>query len=93
MTNQNNNNNQNLFDTDTSNYSLSELMLISGINDLNRDEIIDRTNTYIHQFKYKNPILATFFRNSRNIVIKASSAVPATLDAVTIASSSASLYS
>ena len=70
MSNQTNNNNQNLFDTDISNYSLSELMLISGINDLNRDEIIDRTNTYIRQFKYKNPTLATFFRKIQSQLLQ-----------------------
>ena len=55
------NSNTNLFDTDTSNYSLAELMAISDINDLDPQEIVTKTNKYIHQFKDKNPTLAIFF--------------------------------
>ena len=38
-------------DTDVSNYSLSELMAIIQINDLDQDEITDKTNYYITKYK------------------------------------------
>jgi replication fork clamp-binding protein CrfC len=62
--------NQNLFDTDTSHYSLVELMMISGVNELEPHEIVMRTNTYINKFKIKNPTLATFFRKIQSQLLQ-----------------------
>jgi hypothetical protein len=62
--------NQNLFDTDTSHYSLTELMMISGVNDLEPNEIRKQTNNYINKFKYKNPTLATFFRRIQSQLLQ-----------------------
>ena len=62
--------NENLFDTDTSNYTLTELMLITDINNLDSREIVTKTNKYIEQFKYKNPQLATFFRKIQSQLLQ-----------------------
>jgi hypothetical protein len=62
--------NQNLFDTDTSHYSLTELMMISGVENLEPVEIKKQTNTYINKFKIKNPTLATFFRKIQSQLLQ-----------------------
>ena len=51
----------NSIDTDVSHYSLSELMAIVNVNDLQPNEIIQQTNKYINKFKSSNPVLSTFF--------------------------------
>ena len=63
-------NTNNLFDTDTSNYSLSELMAIVQVNDLDPQEIVTKTNKYINQFKEKNPTLAVFFRKIQSQLLQ-----------------------
>jgi len=52
-------------DTNVSNYSLSELLEIVGIEDedINYEEIKNKTNKLIKQFKTKNPELASFFKD------------------------------
>jgi hypothetical protein len=50
-------------DTDVSNYSLSELIAISGItdNDFTPETIKNKTNYYINKYKTNNPTLSNFF--------------------------------
>ena len=47
-------------DTDVSNYTLSELMAIVEVNDLNPVEITNKTNKLINKFKQSNPPLYVF---------------------------------
>ena len=52
-------------DTNVSNYTLSELLTIVEIDndeDVNYDDILDKTNLLIKKFKVKNPILSNFFK-------------------------------
>jgi hypothetical protein len=49
-------------DTNVNNYSLSELMVIVGIEDLNANNIIENTNCYIKKYKKINPNLSVFFK-------------------------------
>ena len=49
-------------DTNVSNYTLSELMSIVGINEFDEDEIIEKTDNLSSKFKTKNPELAVFFQ-------------------------------
>jgi len=48
-------------DTNINNYSLSELMAIIEIQELDPVEIVKKTNTHINKFKKSNPILSSFF--------------------------------
>jgi hypothetical protein len=50
-------------DTNIKNYTLSELMSIAGVNDLDEEEINEKTNFFIQKFKNSNPSLSTFFLN------------------------------
>lgn len=52
------------FDTNVSNYTLSELLTIVEIDNehTNYDDILDKTNHLIKKFKAKNPILSNFFK-------------------------------
>ena len=52
------------FDTNVSNYTLSELLTIVEIDDedINHQGILDKTNQLIKKFKVKNPILSNFFK-------------------------------
>jgi hypothetical protein len=52
------------FDTNVSNYTLSELLTIVEIDNehTNYDDILDKTNHLIKKFKVKNPILSNFFK-------------------------------
>ena len=52
------------FDTNVSNYTLSELLTIVGIDDedINQDTIISKTNKLINKFKNKNPVISVFFK-------------------------------
>jgi hypothetical protein len=51
-------------DTNISNYTISELMTIIELNDdeINKEDIISKTNMYIKKFKNKNPELSVFFK-------------------------------
>lgn len=57
-------------DTETSNYSLSELMAIAGVNDMDPQEIVDKTNYYIKQFENKDPVLSVFFRKIQSQLLQ-----------------------
>ena len=50
-------------DTNVANYTMSELMAISGISGLDPDEITSKTNTYINKYKTSNPQISTFFKS------------------------------
>ncbi len=56
--------------TNVSDYSLSELMAIININDLNPENIIDNTNYFIRKYKTKNPQLAVFFREIQSQLLQ-----------------------
>jgi hypothetical protein len=49
-------------DTNISNYTLSELMAIIDIQELDPPNIVTKTNTLINKFKTKNPKLSVFFK-------------------------------
>jgi hypothetical protein len=49
-------------DTNVSNYTLSELMVILDMDEINKDEIIEKTNSYIDRYKKTDPKLAVFFQ-------------------------------
>ncbi len=49
-------------DTNVSNYTLSELMAIVELNDLDPSEITSKTNKLINRFKNKNPEMSVFFQ-------------------------------
>jgi hypothetical protein len=57
-------------DTNVSNYSLSELMAIVELQDLEPNEIVTQTNKYINQFKTSNPKLSTFFMEIRSQLLQ-----------------------
>jgi hypothetical protein len=50
-------------DTNVENYTLSELMAIANVNDLNSESIISNTNYYINKYKTSDPDLSDFFLN------------------------------
>jgi hypothetical protein len=50
-------------DTNVQNYTLDELMSITGITDMEPNEIISKTNVLINKYKVKNHKLAIFFQN------------------------------
>jgi len=61
------------FDTNVSNYSLSELLDISDITedeDVNYDTIKEKTDKLIKQYKNKNPEIAIFFKNVQIQLLK-----------------------
>ena len=52
----------NSIDTNVSNYTLSELMAIVGLDDLDPAEITEKTNFYVQKYKTANPTLSSFFQ-------------------------------
>jgi len=57
-------------DTNVSNYTLSELMAIVEIDDLNTKDIIENTNSYIKKYKKKDPLLAVFFKELQSELLQ-----------------------
>lgn len=57
-------------DTNVSSYSLSELMAIVELEDLNPKQIVKQTNKYIDKFKTSNPRLSTFFMEIRSQLLQ-----------------------
>jgi hypothetical protein len=59
-------------DTNVSNYTLSELLTIVGIDNesVNSDEILENTNRLISKFKNKNPQLAVFFKEVQSQLLQ-----------------------
>jgi len=50
-------------DKNVSNYTLYELMAIAKIENLEPNEIVNKTNNIIQKFKYTNPEMSIFFKN------------------------------
>jgi hypothetical protein len=59
-------------DTNVSNYTLSELLTIVGVDneDVDKNEILNKTNKLIHQFKTKNPQLSVFFKGVQSQLLQ-----------------------
>ena len=57
-----NNSNVGNIDTNVENYTISELMAISGITNFDPDEITNKTNTFISKYKTSNPQISIFFK-------------------------------
>lgn len=57
-------------DTNISNYSLSELMAIININDLEPDHIVENTNYFIDKYKTKNPQMSVFFKEIQSQLLQ-----------------------
>jgi len=59
-------------DTNVSNYTLSELLTIVGIEneDVNREQILKKTNSLINKFKNKNPKIAVFFKDVQSQLLQ-----------------------
>jgi hypothetical protein len=57
-------------DTNVSNYTLSELMAIVEIDDLNTKDIIENTNFYIKKYNKKDPLLAVFFKKLQSELLQ-----------------------
>jgi hypothetical protein len=53
-----------------SDYTLSELMAIVEVEDLNKDHIIENTNYYIRKYKNKNPALSVFFKEIQSQLLQ-----------------------
>jgi hypothetical protein len=60
------------FDTNVSNYTLSELLDIAGIEneELNTKEVTEKTNKLIKQYKNKNPDISLFFKNVQDQLLE-----------------------
>jgi hypothetical protein len=59
-------------DTNVSNYTLSELLSIAGIEneDINEENILTNTNSLINKFKNKNKQLALFFKDVQSQLLE-----------------------
>lgn len=57
-------------DTDVSNYSLSELLAIVEITDIEPNIIISKTNYFINKFKNSNPELSVFFKDVQSQLLQ-----------------------
>jgi hypothetical protein len=57
-------------DTNVSNYTLSELMTIVKLDDLEPENIVEQTNYYIKKYKNKNPILSVFFQDVQSQLLQ-----------------------
>jgi hypothetical protein len=57
-------------DMNVSNYTLSELMAIVELEDLETQDIIENTNYYIRKYKSKNPQMAIFFKEIQSQLLQ-----------------------
>jgi hypothetical protein len=57
-------------DMNVSNYTLSELMAIVELEDLEPQDIIENTNYYIRKYKTKNPQMAVFFKEIQSQLLQ-----------------------
>jgi len=57
-------------DTNVSNYTLSELIAIASINQLDQDEIISKTDKQINRFKNTKPEISVFFREIQSQLLQ-----------------------
>jgi hypothetical protein len=58
------------FDTNISNYTLSELMAISEIDEMTPNEILTKTNKLIDKFKKTNPQISVFFKDIQSQLLQ-----------------------
>ena len=57
-------------DTDVSNYTMTELMVIVGLNDLEPTSIMNATSPFVEKFKDNNPLLSTFFQDIQSQLLQ-----------------------
>jgi hypothetical protein len=57
-------------DTNVSNYTLAELMVIIDLNDLDPEEIIKKTDYYIEKYKTTDPNLSIFFQSIQDELLQ-----------------------
>ena len=57
-------------DMNVANYTLSELMAIVELEDLEPQDIIENTNYYIRKYKSKNPQMAVFFKEIQSQLLR-----------------------
>ena len=57
-------------DTNVSNYTLSELIAIVELDDLEPQNIINNTNYFIEKYKNKNPKLSVFFQDVQSQLLQ-----------------------
>ena len=57
-------------DTNVSNYTISELMAIIEIQDIDPNEIVTKTNKLINKFKNSNPQMAVFFEDVQSQLLQ-----------------------
>jgi hypothetical protein len=58
------------FDTNVADYTLSELMAIVNLSDLDPTDITNATNKYIQQYKTSDPTLSTFFQGVQSQLLQ-----------------------
>lgn len=58
------------FDTNAGDYTLSELMAIVNLSDLDPSDIMNATNKYIQQYKNSDPTLSTFFQDVQSQLLQ-----------------------
>ena len=69
-------------DTEISNYSIAELMAISGINSLDPKEITEQTNKLITKLSKSNPPLSVFFMEIQSQLLQYASGITSNDDQV-----------
>ena len=57
-------------DTNISNYTLSELIAIVELEDMDPQNIINQTNYYIRKYKNKNPSISVFFQDVQSQLLQ-----------------------
>jgi len=57
-------------DTDVSNYTLSELLAIVELTDVEPKKIVSKTNYFINKFKNSNPQLSVFFKDIQSQLLQ-----------------------
>lgn len=57
-------------DTNVDNYTLSELMAIVNLNDLDPTNIMNATSPYVEKYKKSNPSLSTFFKGVQSQLLQ-----------------------
>ena len=57
-------------DTNVDNYTLSELMAIVDLNDLDPTNIMSATSPYVEKYKKSNPSLSTFFQGVQSQLLQ-----------------------
>jgi hypothetical protein len=71
----------NTFDTNINNYSLSDVMIILGLdNQPTREEVIQKSDNYINKYKNSNPLISNFFMDAKKYVLDYLSPNKTTLD-------------